>query len=108
MPRTSGAGPSYSTHDPRGWCGDPSRGAALGRPAVTDADPETFVGRLYLRRVRLNAGGYDCNDTYFGSGAPLYWCASSDGEIDFMLRAYSRESARVQVLKSYPLAKVRR
>src|SRR5690606_26966366 len=26
--------PSYSTNDPKGWCGDPRRGAAMGRPSV--------------------------------------------------------------------------
>lgn len=28
--------PSYETHDPKGWGGDPRRGAAMGRPAVGD------------------------------------------------------------------------
>jgi hypothetical protein len=30
--------PSYKTHDPKGWCGDPQRGAALGRHAHKPAD----------------------------------------------------------------------
>ena len=25
--------PDYTTNDPKGWCGDPARGAALGRPS---------------------------------------------------------------------------
>jgi len=97
--------PSYSTNDPKGWCGDPSRGAALGRATIQDADPEEVTGKLYLRRVRLDSGGYDPNGTYFGIGNPLYWCADADGEIDFMLRAFDREDAKEEVREVYPHAK---
>jgi hypothetical protein len=99
--------PDYKTNDPRGWCGDPSRGAALGRGSL-HTDGDHFEGRLYLRCIRLNQGGYDANGTYFGIGDPLYWCASDDGDIDFMLRARSRNEARRKVLERYPHAKVRR
>jgi len=97
------AGASYKTNDPRGWAGDPKRGAALGRPSVRGE--ATFAGRLTLRRVPLNQGGYDSNGTYFGLGAPLYWYASDDGSIDDMLRAGTRESAKKQILARYPAAK---
>lgn len=99
--------PSYKTHDPLGWCGNPSRGAALGRPHVMDA-PRDFEGRLFVSRVRIDSGGYDKNGTYFGLGGPLYWIASADGDIDFMRRAGSREEARQLALKEYPKAKIRR
>lgn len=105
--------PDYSTHDPKGWCGDPSRGAAMGRPTVTGkAD---YDGQIRLRRSYLDSGGYDRNGTYFGFGDPLYWYASDDGTIDGMLRAtpaydskISRADAREQVLAMYPKAKIRR
>jgi hypothetical protein len=97
----------YKANDPRGWCGDPSRGAALGRATVKDAGKD-YSGKLCLRRVRLDQGGYDPNGTYFGQGAPLYWCASDDGDIDYMMRANDRESARAMVLAEYPKAKVRK
>ena len=97
------AGASYKTNDPRGWGGDPKRGAALGRPSVRGE--ATFAGRLTLRRIPLNQGGYDSNGTYFGLGAPLYWYASDDGSIDDMLRAGTRESAKKQILARYPAAK---
>ena len=104
----------YTTHDPKGWCGDPKRGAALGRPTIKGE--KTYSGRLTLRRVYLNQGGYDPNGTYFGHGDPLYWYASEDGEIDGVVRATGRSgivpgwrgSARAQVLKLYTNAKVRR
>jgi hypothetical protein len=97
--------PDYKLHDPRGWCGDPSRGAALGRASFY-GDPN-FAGPLTLQRVHLDDGGYDVNGTYFGSGRePLYWCASDDCEIDFMLRAASWDAAADQVRARYPRAKV--
>lgn len=99
--------PSYKTNDPKGWCGDPRRGAAMGRVGIIG--PQDFSERLCLRRVRMSAcGAYDENGTYYGIGAPIYWYASDDGEIDGTLRAGSRESARAQVLALYPKAKVRR
>jgi hypothetical protein len=100
------SGPDYKTHDPKGWGGDPSRGAALGRPTVKD-EGKDFQGRISIRRVRLDSGGYDKNGMYFGHGAPLYWCASEDGGIDFMLRAGDREAAREKVLKDYPKARIK-
>lgn len=104
------ATPDYSTHDPRGWCGDPKRGAAMGR-GTYEGDRD-FAGRIYLRRVYLDQGGYDRNGTYFGHGAPLYWCASEDDPndgitIDRMLRAGTRAQAVAQVRAWYPKAKVR-
>ena len=100
--------PDYKTNDPRGWCGDPSRGAALGRPTIHADNPESITGRLYLRKVRLDSGGYDTNGTYFGHGASLYWVANAEGTVDFMLRARNRKAARFVVLARYPNAKVRR
>ena len=93
--------PSYKTNDPRGWGGDPSRGAALGRADICHDTGEP-MGKLYLRRVRLNLGGYDPNGTYFGHGAPLYWCSDAEGEVDFVLRARDRDEAKTKVLKKLP------
>ena len=100
--------PDYNTNDPKGWCGDPKRGAALGRPTVQD-EPKEWDGKLTLHRSYLDSGGYDKNGTYFGGGPPaLYWCANEELTIDFMLRADDRQAARAQVLKKYPNARVRR
>jgi len=97
----------YKMNDPKGWCGDPRRGAALGRPTILEA-PSTFDGKITLRRIYLNSGGYDANGTYFGFGAPLYWYANEHGDIDAMLRASNREEARAKVLAKYPKARVRK
>jgi hypothetical protein len=98
--------PDYKKHDPVGWCGDKSRGAALGRPTITD-EPKDYAGKLSVQRVRLN-GDYDKNGTYFGHGQPLYWCANEEGTVDFMLRARDRDDAAAQVRKDYPNAKIRK
>ena len=106
--------PSYETRDPRGWCGDPARGAALGRHSVLDADPEASI-KLTLRRVRLDAGGYDALGTYWGHGDPIYWYASADGSIDATLRtpgrgvtSYERADAKAAIREIYPLARFHR
>jgi len=95
--------PDYKKNDPKGWCGSPARGAALGRSDIRDATEETFKDRLTLRRIRLN-GDYDHLGTYWGSGAPLYWCASDDGLLELTLRASSREQAMSRVREQYPKA----
>lgn len=96
--------PDYSINDPKGWGGDPSRGAALGRPTIK-GDP-AYDGRLYIRRVHLDSGGYDRNGTYFGHGAPLYWVSSPDSDIDFMERGFSRNHVAAKVASRYPNAKI--
>lgn len=98
--------PSYKTNDPKGWCGNPQRGAAMGRPAIHRA-PRDYTGKLTLRRIRLN-GDYDSNGTYFGGGPgtlPLYWYANDKGSIDAMLRAATREEAKRLIKVDYPKAK---
>ncbi len=97
--------PDYKIHDPKGWCGDPKRGAAMGRSSYHVDNPKEWEGKLYLRKIRLDNGGYDSNGTYFGHGSPLYWCVSINNEIDFMIRAPNRLEAELNVLGQYPKAK---
>ena len=91
---------SYTTNDPRGWCGDPSRGAALGRPTII-GEPK---GTVTVRESPLDRGGYDKNGTYFGQGQPLFWVASEDGEVDYMIRGRDRSDALNQVVGKFPKA----
>lgn len=98
---------SYKVHDPKGWCGDSKRGAALGRPDRI-GDP-AYAGVLTLRRVRIDRDGYDGLGTYWGcSSTPLYWFASADHYIDRTVWAAGREAARAFVLREYPNATVKR
>lgn len=66
---------TYKRNDPRGWGGDPSRGAAMGRTSmiqIPDGDncPTGFT--IHVEHILL-IEGYDPNGTYFGSGGPLFW-----------------------------------
>lgn len=97
--------PKYSDNDPKGWCGDPTRGAALGRP--TDKGDPAYAGAIYVKNVPL-IGDYDVNGTYFGGPGPLFWYASEDGTIDAMHRAKSLSDAMAFVRREYPHADVRR
>lgn len=93
--------PSYKTNDPKGWGGDPKRGAAVGRGQFTG----TYDGKpITLICVPLDSGGYDKNGTYWGIGNPLYWAASQDGNIDMTFRAIDRNDAKKHVRSKYPEA----
>lgn len=96
--------PDYKTNDPRGWCGDPKRGAALGRPTIL-GQPE---GHIVLRRVVIDQGGYDFNGTYFGHGQYLYWYADTGGNVDAMERAEDYDEALQIVREAYPGVEIRK
>lgn len=99
------SGPDFKVHDPKGWCGDPRRGAAMGRGSWHLDDKDAFDGKLYLRYMPLVDGDYDKNGTYWGGPGPLYWCANEDQTIDFVIRARNREDAKAQVKALYPKAR---
>jgi hypothetical protein len=78
-------------------------GAPMGR---VDSLPQNNVKpqKLYLRRVRLNGGGYDSSGAYWGLGAPLWRCYDDTGKSSF-LRANSREIAQETIREEYPDAR---
>lgn len=90
--------PDYGQNDPKGWCGDPKRGAALGRPTIS-GEPD---GVITLRQVILDEGGYDFNGTYFGHGQYLFWYADADHNLDAMLRASDYDEALGIVSEEFP------
>lgn len=76
--------PDYSRNDPKGWSGDPKRGASLGRPKHYGDREKKY--QLFISEVEL-VDGYDVNGTYFGDGMQLYWVADLDNEVDYCFRA---------------------
>ena len=107
-PRTMNAQPSYKKHDPKGWCGDPKRGAAMGRHSYHPEYefPNLVSVKLTLRKISIDSGGYDPNGTYFGTGFdPIYWYANEECTIDDVLRAPTRTAAKQLVRERYPHAK---
>lgn len=95
---------SYRDGDPKGWGGDPSRGAAVGRRTLHGAP--SFTGRLTFREVAVGPDGYDQCGTYWGTGPRLYWYASDDGEIQGTVRALDAQHAVARIRESYPAASV--
>lgn len=95
--------PDYKKNDPKGWCGNRRYGAAMGRPTIKGE--RTYAGRLYVRRIRLNDGGYDANGTYFGHGDPLWWVVSPDYTIDRVYREKNRLELVEQLAADYPWAR---
>jgi len=75
-------------------------GAPMGRhtgPDFLDVD----AGRLYLRRVPLNSGGYDAGGAYWGLGSPLWECQDQDGN-GRVFRARDRAAAKAAVAADFP------
>ena len=57
--------------------------------------------RYYLRKVRLNQGGYDDLGQYWGCGEPLYQWLCCDLEDDWhYIRASSRDQAKRQIARA--------
>lgn len=77
-------------------------GAPLGR--VSRFNLDTDAGRIYLRRVPLNSGGYDTGGAYWGIGAPLF-AAMDEGGTVYFLRARNRDAAKAAVLDVAPDAR---
>lgn len=97
---------NYKKHDPKGWMGDPSRGAAMGRPYICALKPD-YSGYIYVREVVLDDGGYDCLGTYFGGSGQLWWCYVESGDLylDMVLRG-NAETTTVELKKKFPNARV--
>jgi hypothetical protein len=80
VPSTNAA---YNVRDPRGWCGDPARGAALGRVSIRSL-PIDYTGIISVFPIKLYDGDYDGNGTYFGfvPERPLWWIHAKKGELE--------------------------
>lgn len=75
-------------------------GAPMGRhtgPYYLDGS----AGPIYLRRIRLNGGGYDQGGAYWGLGMPLWYVEDQDGNSHFF-RASGREAAKARLLSDFP------
>jgi hypothetical protein len=100
--------PDYQDKDPKGFGGDPKRGAAMGRHSYK-GDPD-YEGVLFLRQVRIDSQGYDINGTYWGTREAdqpkLWWYASEDGTIDRMQDGMDFEQAAFLIRQEYPKATV--
>lgn len=64
-----------------------------------------FDGLVSLRRVVLDAGGYDKGGAYWGFGQPIWSALSACGTIDLFVRAPNREAAKAEVRETAPNAR---
>lgn len=79
---------------------DCSRGAPMGRVSrIFDAGQPC---KLFLRRIYLDAQGYDNGGAYWGHGTPLYVAFS--GMTTIFLRAHTRQEAKAQLRQTLPNA----
>lgn len=60
--------------------------------------------KFSLRRVYLNAGGYENGRCYWGHGAPLWRAMSEDGAETETVRAATRDAAKEAVRRLHPNA----
>ena len=63
-------------------------GAPMGR-----GEDAPLVGKVRMRRVRLDSGGYDKGGAYFGLGAPLYYVSGDESGYVYV-RGVSRYYAK--------------
>lgn len=63
----------------------------------------SVVGKpVYLRKLKINSGGYDEGGAYWGLGQPVYWASLDDPEFSVTVRAHSRADAKNQISRMYP------
>lgn len=77
-------------------------GAPMGRHTGPDY-LDTDAGRIYLRRVYLDKGGYDKGGAYWGLGAPLWEALDQDGN-GRIFRAATRDTAKAMIRADFPAA----
>ena len=63
-----------------------------------------FAGKISLRRLRLDRGGYDSGGAYWGFPNNVYSALSECGTVDMTLRARDRAVAKATIRGEYPKA----
>lgn len=102
--KVDGARVTVWQHDGGVW----AQTLAMAPPPKKAVDEGTHLG-LVIRVTRepLNRGGYTKAGRYFGIGAPLWRYATDDAEIDDHLRAKDKATAKAELGKKYPGAKIK-
>jgi hypothetical protein len=72
------------------------------RDVATAIQNGTKPGRVYLRSIPLNSGGYDSGGAYWGDGIRLYWAGDDSGAVDMYFRARNRGAAKTTVKAAVP------
>jgi len=64
------------------------------------------MAKWYLRRMKLNSGGYNSSGHYYGIGAPLYKATRDDDDEVVLIRARTRRLAIIELKARFPNAKL--
>jgi hypothetical protein len=72
---------------------------------VTKEDFRIDDPRFHLRKISLNAQGYDKAGTYFGVGPQVWFYIQQDGLGMGHVRAKTRNEAKAMVLALHPTAR---
>ena len=75
-------------------------GAPMGRHTGVEY-LDSSVGKVYLRKVPLDSGGYDRGGAYWGFGVTLWETLDKDGN-GFIFRSRDRSSAKYAILDIFP------
>lgn len=78
--------------------------APMGRPSF--GTPEQAAGKIRLFRIRLVDGDYDDGGAYWGAPEDLYCARDAHGTYQQVVRAVSREAARITL--GIPASKLRK
>lgn len=76
-------------------------GAPMGRPSICNVDP-ALIGKLHLRRVIRDSGGYDSGGAYWGLGGRLWWYYHHAHDCEGLLWAESRDAAKQKIRETFP------
>lgn len=72
--------------------------ARYGAPMGRGVSEDLLRGRVSLRHVRLDSGGYDSGGAYWGHGIPLYYAEGAESGYVYV-RAMSRDYAKAILLE---------
>lgn len=89
----------YESNPPQNANEVAHRQAALGVLAPK------LSGKVSLRKIRINQGGYDDGGAYWGIGSQLWNASNDDLSVNLWFRARTRDAAKDQVLVKFPAAR---
>jgi hypothetical protein len=75
-------------------------GAPMGRHTGAEY-LDSSAGKVYLRQVPLDTGGYDRGGAYWGIGQTLWETLDQDGN-GFIFRSRDRSTAKSSILDIFP------
>lgn len=95
----------YRKNDPLGYCGEPKRGAAMGRgmtlPKAEELAKRIQPIQMFMSHIQLDSGGYDCCGTYWGGrrGYRYYWAHDREANLEVIVEGRTRKEASTELMR---------